>query len=85
MARAKDDAELAKLVNDVEALFADLKNMDEQGQIPGGTITDLMQHRIQPLMVRAAEIGQLPSALFTCGMAIYQQLLGYKPALVEPR
>lgn len=62
LARAKDDAELAKLVNDVEALFADLKNMNEQGQIPGRTITDLMQHRIEPLMVRAAEIGELPSA-----------------------
>jgi len=61
-ARAKDDVELEKLANDVKAFFADLKSMYEQGPIPGITITDLMQHRVEPLMVRAAEIGQLPAA-----------------------
>lgn len=61
-ARAKDDAELEKLAHDFEAFFSDLKNLNEQGQVSGSTITDLMQHRVEPLMVRSAEIGQSPSA-----------------------
>jgi hypothetical protein len=61
-ARAKDDAESEKLVHDVEAFFADIDNMNERGPIQGRAITDLMQHRIEPLMVRSAEIGQLPAA-----------------------
>jgi len=61
-ARAKDDAELKSLVLDVEAFFADLKNMNERGPIPKIKITELMQHRAEPLMVRSAEIGELPAA-----------------------
>jgi hypothetical protein len=62
LARSKDDAELEKLVLDVESFLSDFKSLIEQGQMPGTTITDLMQHRIEPLMVRAAEIGHLPPA-----------------------
>jgi hypothetical protein len=62
LARSKDDAELEKLVIDVETFLSDFKHLIEQGQIPGRTITDLMQHRVEPLMVRAAEIGHLSPA-----------------------
>jgi hypothetical protein len=63
LARAKDDDELEQLTHDVGALlFVDLKNFNEQGTIPAGVIIDLMQHRVEPLMVRAAAIGQPPSA-----------------------
>jgi hypothetical protein len=62
LARSKDDAELEKLVLDVESFLSEFKSLIEQGQVPRSTITDLMQHRIEPLMVRAAEIGSLPPA-----------------------
>lgn len=61
-ARAKDDAELEMLANDVEAFFAEFQKLTEQGQVSGRAITDVMQHRVEPLMVRSAEIGHLPSA-----------------------
>jgi len=62
LARAKDDADLNQLKLEVETLFAEIKEMEEQGNVEGGIFTDLMQHRIEPLMVRAAALGQLPSA-----------------------
>ena len=62
MARAKDDAELEQIVHEIEILFADLKKTTEQDKIPERTLIDLMQHRVETLMGRAAAIGQLFSA-----------------------
>jgi hypothetical protein len=62
VARAKDDADLNQLQLEVETLFADLKTMGEQEKIQVRILIDLMQHRIEPLMVRAAAVGPIPAA-----------------------
>jgi hypothetical protein len=61
LARANDDADLNRLKLEVETLFAGIERMGEQGNVQGKVLTDLMQHRIEPLMVRAAALGQIPS------------------------
>jgi hypothetical protein len=63
VARANDDRDLSQLKLDVEALFADIKKMGQTVDVKGKSLIDVMQHRIEPLMVKAAAIGQLPSAL----------------------
>jgi hypothetical protein len=62
VARAKDDADLNQLQLEVETLFADLKAMGEQEKVQVQILIDLMQHRIEPLMVRAAAVGPIPAA-----------------------
>ena len=62
VARAKDDADLNQLQLEVETLFADLKAMGEQEKVQVRILIDLMQHRIEPLMVRAAAVGPIPAA-----------------------
>jgi hypothetical protein len=60
-ARAKDAADLNQLEHDVDTLFADIKKMGS-GNVQLNILIDMMQHRIQPLMIRAAAVGQLTSA-----------------------
>jgi len=60
LARAKDDADLNQVRLEVKTLLSDITEMDEN--VEGQILTDLMQHRIEPLMVKAAGIGKLPSA-----------------------
>jgi hypothetical protein len=62
VARAKDDADLNQLQLEVETLFADLKAMGEQEKVQVRILIDLMQQRIEPLMVRAAAVGPIPAA-----------------------
>ena len=61
-AREKDDADLKQLDSDVQKLFDDFKSLNEGGKVQGSRLTDYLQHRVEPLMARAAEIGDLPSA-----------------------
>jgi hypothetical protein len=62
LARANEDADVNRLKLEVETLFAGIERMGEQGNVKGEVLTDLMQHRIEPLMGRAAALGQIPSA-----------------------
>jgi len=61
-AREKDDADLKQLDSDVQKLFDDFKSLNEGGKVQGSRLTDYLQHRVEPLMARAAEIGDLPAA-----------------------
>lgn len=60
-AREKDDDELKQLDSDVQKLFRDFKALDAGDQIQASVVLDYMQYRVEPLMVRAAEVGERPA------------------------
>ncbi len=66
-ARAKDDAEAEQVKHDVSQLFEDVKTISEPGKISATTILDLIQHRAEPLLERAAALGHSPDALRIVG------------------
>jgi TPR repeat protein len=57
LAQEKDDADLRQLDLDVQNLFDDFKNLSEGGTVQGSLLIDYLQNRVEPLMARAAEIG----------------------------
>jgi hypothetical protein len=62
LAREKDDSDLKQLASDVQKVFDDFKSLGESGKVEGSRLTDYLQHRVEPLMARAAEIGDIPAA-----------------------
>lgn len=62
LACEKDDSDLKQLAYEVQKAFDDLKSLGEGGKIQGSKLTDYLQHRLEPLMARAAEIGDIPAA-----------------------
>jgi len=62
LAQDKDDSDLKQLAADVQKAFDDLKGLGEGGKVQGSRLTDYLQHRLEPLMSRAAEIGDIPAA-----------------------
>jgi hypothetical protein len=62
LARERDDADLKHLDSDVQKLLEDLNNLSEGGKVEGSRLTDFLQNRVEPLMARAAEIGDIPDA-----------------------
>jgi TPR repeat protein len=62
MAREKDDSDVKQLAADVQKSFDDLKGLGEGGKVQGSRLTDYLQNRFEPLMARAAEIGDIPAA-----------------------
>ena len=62
LAQDKDDRDLKQLAADVQKAFDDLKVSGESGKVQGSMLIDYLQHHLEPLMVRAAEIGDIPSA-----------------------
>jgi hypothetical protein len=61
-ATEKDDADAKQLDLDIKQLFDEFRGLGESKSIEGSILIDLLQHRVEPLMERAAEIG-VPSAL----------------------
>ncbi len=62
LAQDKDDSDLKQLAANVQKAFDDLKRLGEGGKVQGSMLTDYLQHHLEPLMVRAAEIGDIPAA-----------------------
>jgi len=62
LAQDKDDSDLKQLAADVQKAFDDLKGLGDGGKVQGSRLTDYLQHRLEPLMARAAEIGDIPAA-----------------------
>jgi hypothetical protein len=62
LAQDKDDSDLKQLAADVQKAFDDLKGLGEGGKVQGSRLTDYLQHHLEPLMVRAAGIGDIPAA-----------------------
>lgn len=62
LAREKDDSDLKRLASDVQKVFDDFKSLNEGGKVQGSRFTDYLQHHVEPLMARAAEIGDIPAA-----------------------
>ncbi len=58
MAQQKDDADFRQLDLDVQRLFDDFKNLSEGSTVQGSLLLDYLQNRVEPLMARAAEIGE---------------------------
>ena len=77
--REKDDADLKQLDSDVQKLFDDFKSLNEGGKVQGSRLTDYLQHRVEPLMARAAEIGDLPSAPAVSPRSESHHRLSYEP------
>jgi hypothetical protein len=67
VACAQDEADYLQLRQDVETLFDDIRILTKERNAESKVVIDLMQHRLQPLMIRAAEIGALPQATKTLG------------------
>jgi TPR repeat protein len=61
-ATEKDDADAKQIDLDIKQLFDEFRGLGESKSIEGSILIDLLQHRVEPLMERAAEIG-VPSAL----------------------
>jgi TPR repeat protein len=61
LAREKDDSDVKQLAADVQKAFDDLKGLGEGGKVQGSRLTDYLQNRLEPLMARAAEIGDIPA------------------------
>lgn len=62
VAREKDDADVEQLDSDVQKLFRDFKTLADGDTIQGSKIIDYLQYRVEPLMARVAEIGEIPAA-----------------------
>jgi hypothetical protein len=58
VAREKDDADRKQLDLDVQRLLADFKNLIKVGTVEGKRLIDFLQHRVEPLMERSAEVSE---------------------------
>lgn len=58
LAQEKDDADLRQLDLDVQRLFDDFKNLSEGSIVQGSLLIDYLQNRVEPVMARAADIGE---------------------------
>jgi hypothetical protein len=62
LAQDKDDSDLKQLAANVQKAFDDLKGLGEGGKVQVSILTDYLQHHLEPLIVRTAEIGDIPAA-----------------------
>jgi hypothetical protein len=56
-ARAKDLNDLMHIEIDVARLFADFEKLGDVGAVESHILIDLLQHNLEPLLVRCAEVG----------------------------
>jgi hypothetical protein len=55
--RAKDLNDLVRIEVDVTRLFADFEELGDVGTVESHVLIDLLQHKLEPLLVSCAEVG----------------------------